>query len=639
MTASEAAAAMPDLDQMIKRQQVLARFGEFTLGNDDLDAVLTEACRLVGDALGTGKSKILEISPDGETLFVRAGVGWSPGIVGELRLPMDEHTSEAFSIRQGEPVVSQDIGEEQRFSLPEFMRRAGIAALVNVPIYLPGGRLYGLLQVDALEPRAFDEEDTQFLRTYTTILGPVIDRLLKVAELNTSGQNFRLLVEKVRDHAIFLTDPEDRITHWFPGATAVFGWTAEEAEGQSGAILFTPEDRARGEPIREIETAREHGTAPDVRWHLCKNGDRVFIEGSVTALRSPDGTLRGFAKMGQDVTERRRRDQALRESEERFRQFGLASSDVLWIRNAETLDLEYISPAVEQVYGINPADIEGCNSVDIWLSLIEPEDRERVMGNLLRIREGDQVTQEFRIRRPADGELRWIRDTGFFIPGSLGGVGGIARDITGEKRATDRMEVMVAELQHRTRNLLGVVRSIIGQTLRTSKTLDGFAGQINQRLGALSRVQGLLSRANQEPITIGAVIRAELDALGALELTDRVVMSGPRVRLRNSAVQTIALAIHELATNARKYGALSNGHGRLEATWSTYEKEQRPFLLLEWREDGVAGTPDPSAVSTGYGRTLLEEALPYSLGAKTSFELTATHLRCTVDLPLDGDME
>jgi PAS domain S-box-containing protein len=349
--------------------------------------------------------------------------------------------------------------------------------------------------------------------------------------------------------------------------------------------------------------------------------------------------LRGFAKMGQDVTERRQREQALRESEERFRQFGEASSDVLWIRNAQTLDLVYISPAVEQVYGISTQAIEGRNSIDVWLSLILPEDQEPVMSNLRRIQAGEQISQEFRIRRPSDGEVRWIRDTGFFIPGTQGGVGGIARDITGEKRAADRMEVMVAELQHRTRNLLGVVRSIISQTVRTSKSLEAFGDQINQRLGALSRVQGLLSRANQEPITIGAVIRAELDALGALELTDRVIISGPRVRLRNSAVQTLALAIHELATNARKYGALSNDHGRLEATWSTYEREHRAFLLLEWREDGVTGTAEPVAVSTGYGRTLLEKALPYSLGAETSFELTATQLRCTVNLPLDGDME
>ena len=152
----------------------------------------------------------------------------------------------------------------------------------------------------------FGEHETEFLRTYATILGPVIDRLHQVNRLRATEERFRLIVENARDYAILVTNAEGRITDWPPGAEAVFGWTAPEAVGQSGSMLFTPEDREEHEDVKEFETARKQGVAPDVRWHLRKDGTRVFIDGNTTALRDKNGGLRGFLKIGQDVTGRRR---------------------------------------------------------------------------------------------------------------------------------------------------------------------------------------------------------------------------------------------------------------------------------------------------------------------------------------------
>src|SRR5215218_194556 len=177
---------MPDLERMVRRQRVLADFGEFALRSESLDEVLAEACRLVGEALGTGRAKVLEIEHGGRSLQVRAGVGWKHGIAGRLRLEMTEHSSETFSIKLGTAVVTQDIRRENRFEVPAFLKEAGVVALVNVPIFLPGGRAYGLLQVDATAPHDFGAEDTEFLRTYATILGPVIDRLHKLRKLRAT---------------------------------------------------------------------------------------------------------------------------------------------------------------------------------------------------------------------------------------------------------------------------------------------------------------------------------------------------------------------------------------------------------------------------------------------------------------------
>lgn len=114
-----------DKQAFLKRQKALADFGAFALQSEDLDAVLTEACRLVAEAMGTKRAKVLEIEEDGASLLVRAGVGWDPGIVGQVRLPMSERSSETYSIQEKRPVVTQDIGREERFEVPGFMREAG----------------------------------------------------------------------------------------------------------------------------------------------------------------------------------------------------------------------------------------------------------------------------------------------------------------------------------------------------------------------------------------------------------------------------------------------------------------------------------------------------------------------------------
>ena len=139
---------------MLQRQRLLGEFGEFVLRSNDLDAVLHAACRLVASAIGTGRAKILQIEDEGGTAIVRAGVGWAPSIVGKERVVLSGRSSEAFALRSHAPLIVPDISIETRFEMPKFMRDAGIRAFVNVPIVLPGGEFYGLIQVDADEPLA-----------------------------------------------------------------------------------------------------------------------------------------------------------------------------------------------------------------------------------------------------------------------------------------------------------------------------------------------------------------------------------------------------------------------------------------------------------------------------------------------------
>jgi PAS domain S-box-containing protein len=333
---------------------------------------------------------------------------------------------------------------------------------------------------------------------------------------------------------------------------------------------------------------------------------------------------------------RARAEAALRDSEERFRQFADASTDIIWIRDAKTLELEYWSPGFEHAFGDKWDPTLGGDNLKDWLDIIVPEDRERALAAIAAVQARKRVTFEKRIKRPFDGEMRWTRSHLFPLLDAAGRVqriGSICHDITEEKGTADRMQTMVAELQHRTRNLMAVLQSLVAQTIAASEDLDSFKICIDERLTVLSRVHDLLSRSEHERVTIGALVRLEIDALGGVAPASRIDVSGPEVKLRNSTVQMLAFALHELADGARKHGALSTELGTLRIRWDVEQIRGAPYLRLSWIE------ACPVCVGLernhrGYGRELIERGLPYSLSAETAYELDETGLQCTISLPL-----
>jgi two-component system, chemotaxis family, CheB/CheR fusion protein len=201
----------------------------------------------------------------------------------------------------------------------------------------------------------------------------------------------------------------------------------------------------------------------------------------------------------------------------------------------------------------------------------------------------------------------------------------------------DRLTTVVSELQHRTRNLLTVVTSIADNTMRKSDTFEDFGASFHDRLRALGRVQGLLLRQQSgEQVTFDELIEDELAALSA-DGGDRgrVTLDGPKgVGLPPGTVQTLAVAVHELTTNAVKYGALKQPNGHLTIRWRQEISEERgePWLHVDWKESGVEV---PTSVGgTGQGRALIERVLPDQFDARTTFALEADGVHCTILLPV-----
>jgi two-component sensor histidine kinase len=198
----------------------------------------------------------------------------------------------------------------------------------------------------------------------------------------------------------------------------------------------------------------------------------------------------------------------------------------------------------------------------------------------------------------------------------------------------DRLAVVVAELQHRTRNLISVVGAIADDTLRTSDTLEDFKARYHDRLAVLGRAQGLLSRTKERgPVTFDELLNSELAAQSVRVGDGSISLEGPAgVRLRTGAVQPFAMVLHELVTNAVRHGALKQPNGHLAVRWrrEVPADNGRPWLHLDWKESGV---DMPAEAGAGNGRDLIERALPYQCDARTTFALEADGVHCTISLP------
>ena len=180
----------------LRQQAILARFGEFALRSDKLDEILTEGCRLIGEALGTDLAKVMELQADGTSLSVRAGVGWRPGVVGCVTLKATNDSSEGHALRTGEPMISPDIATETRFTYPPFLIAHGVQAVANVVIIGGHGRPpFGVLQIDSRTPRQFTDADTAFLRSYANLLAAAVDRLRVLADMRSGEDRLHLALD------------------------------------------------------------------------------------------------------------------------------------------------------------------------------------------------------------------------------------------------------------------------------------------------------------------------------------------------------------------------------------------------------------------------------------------------------------
>ena len=277
--------------------------------------------------------------------------------------------------------------------------------------------------------------------------------------------------------------------------------------------------------------------------------------------------------------------------------------------------------------------VRSCRRWIMCCPLINPEDFELLVQAFRKVSKHANTFQtEFRVRRP-NGEVRWCTGTAaasFDDSGRLIWISGVTADVTERKRAEERQILLAEEVDHRARNVVAVVQSIM--RLTRAENIDAYISALDGRIGALSNAHRLLARSRWEGADLKRLVEEEFAPYRAGG-NERVSARGPIVLLPPATAQTIALALHELATNAAKYGALSNELGRVDLSWRTEPGK----LELIWVETGGPEITPPTR--RGYGSRAIVAGIERQLGGIVDFDWQAGGLRCTLTLPNDPENE
>jgi two-component system CheB/CheR fusion protein len=305
----------------------------------------------------------------------------------------------------------------------------------------------------------------------------------------------------------------------------------------------------------------------------------------------------------------------------------LESTQIATVFLDDELRIRNFTPAATEIFHLLETDV-GRPIDDVVPTVAYPElqrDVHQILSTLGRI--------EREVERPETGSRYLARVLPYrSLDDSIAGVVLTFLDITATARAEERQRLLLSELQHRVRNILGIVRSLAARTAETSASVDEFASHLDGRLATLARTQNIFARTGDVIVDLEEMVRDELVSLGAPD-GEQVDVGGPEVRLRQSAAETFALALHELATNAVKYGALAGPKGRVAVHWRVLDTSAGPRLSLEWRETGVAAL-DMRPTRSGFGRELIERGLPFELGAATSLSFEPGGVRALIEVPL-----
>ena len=340
----------------------------------------------------------------------------------------------------------------------------------------------------------------------------------------SKAELFELVIESSTDFAIFTMDAAGAVTSWNIGAQRLFGFSESEIIGLTADVIFVSEDRQKGAADQERLLARRDGRAMDERWHQRKDGSCFWASGLLMPLK--EGL--GFVKITRDRTEQRQANEQLRENEQRFRLLATSIPQLVFTTRHDGTRT-WGSPQWIEFTGLSLNDSLGFG----WLDAIHPDDREETVNAWKGAPGKGEYYAEQRIRRKNDQEYRWHQTRARPLNGTRATSNdwvGTMTDIHELRGLQDRQGVLMAELQHRTRNLLAVVQSVASQTARKSASLQAFKTEFESRLRALSRVQGLISRVNHQDVDLRTLIGLELEAHGATE-SGKVVIEGPAAEL------------------------------------------------------------------------------------------------------------
>ncbi len=334
---------------------------------------------------------------------------------------------------------------------------------------------------------------------------------------------------------------------------------------------------------------------------------------------------------------RARAEAALCETEDRFRLMSEHAPVMLWVSKPDG-SCQHLNRMLREFWDVEEAAIDSFD----WSSTIHPDDAERVaagMGRAIMARE--PVTIEARYRN-AGGEYRVLQTHArprLAANGAFLGMIGVNVDMTERSQAEKSRELLLAELSHRVKNMLAVVQGLARQTFRSTGSVPEAQARFEGRLVALAHAHDLLTRSSWTSASLEELVRSTLPLR---QERPQIGLCGPTVALAPKQTLALALALHELFTNALKYGALMHEEGRIAISWSVAPgPSPGPSpgpgrrLKLDWRETAPPSAPPVAPpCRDGFGTRLIRQVFAHDLGGKVTFDFTPRGLACTAEVPL-----
>ena len=457
------------------------------------------------------------------------------------------------------------------------------------------------------------------------------ERRRSEAALKQSKERLQLALDGAELGA-FSADLATGRLEWDSRAAQIHGYTVAPMTIRESRRFVRRDDRARidaafAEALRtgrpwnvdyRVVPPPNHPHAGETRW--------IAVESSI--VRDPWGTPVGLLGVVRDITHHKRAEQVLAERNAQLALAGRAALVGSYAYDVNT-DMLQISEGYAAIHGLP----EGTNETTMgeWRARVHPEDRARVESfrDQMFAEQRNECKIEYRIVR-SDSEVRWIErrsSVSYSDDGRPERVVGVSIDVTERKHAEQYQRTLNAELDHRVKNVLATVSAIIAQTREAGGSRADFVAGLDRRIESLARTHELLSERNWRDVPLVEIIRREL-APYSVHNTD---IGGPNLTLKAGAAQAVAMVFHELTTNAAKYGAFSNGTGRVMVRWRWLRNGSPDRLVIEWQE--IDGPPVRATSQSSYGTTIIRELIPFELGGAVELSFATEGTKCRLEIP------
>ena len=583
------------------------------------DAV-TACCEELGRELGATITGVAELEPDGEHAAVESawrGDG-APLPIGRYRLA-ETGAVRSAAILAGNIVALEDVERDLRTSndaeARAFYSTLGVRSSLDVPL-ARGGGVRAILFAAFTAPHHWTDAEVVLARKTLDRASQAVERARVEQELRVTAKRLELVL-KTSPIVVFNQGRDLRYTWIYNPA---FGFKASDIIGKRDIDLFErAEDAAVLEALKREVIHTGRGCREEVLVYIAGADRRYDL--SVEPLRDANGIITGVTCAATDITELKRAEAALRASEERFRGIyehagtGIALTDM----NGR---FQSCNPAYAAMLGYSEDELREHD----FASLIHPEDHDTALVEIRRLIAQEIPSFEIVNRYVGKGgKPIWVHKHVSLIRDDAGrptGIVALLTDMTERKRHEERIRLLMREVNHRSKNMLAVVQSVARQTIAANH--EDFLTRFGERVRALATAQDLLVKYEWRGVDAGELVRSQLSHFSDL-IGERITLAGRSLFITASASQTIGMALHELATNAGKYGALSDNGGRVDIEWRLDRADPgEETFTIEWRESGGPAVTMPDR--QGFGTTVVSTLAEISLGAEVALTYASTGL-------------